>query len=82
MALVTKLLPNPRTKRKKAAMQIVAAVYERSIVRLLASATKKGVKGINPNIQKLKNVTIMRNRRIKKIKVNINRDIAQKVLFK
>ena len=57
-ALVTKLLPNPKTKRKKAPITITAAVNRPSGWILCVSAAIMGTKGIKPKRQKLKNVII------------------------
>lgn len=58
-ALVTKLLPKPSTNKKKTEIETVAIVYLSSNLKSLAEAIRKGIKGMRPKMQKLKNVTIL-----------------------
>jgi hypothetical protein len=57
VALVTKLLPNPKTNKKKKEIDIVAIMYFESRLKSLAAAMRKGIRGMSPKIQKLKKVT-------------------------
>ena len=57
LALVTKLLLNPNTNKKKAATKIVVIIKLLFNSMLLTLAMMIGISGISPNIQKLKNVT-------------------------